>query len=154
MIHLKIALGTLYHHTKFQLNWSNTCNFMANFMFFPYQEAVFWDESKASQESDGPIVSWTKMISINSSIRFHDAQNNLNDILFTHVKFYRQWLLTFPISDAYQKSNLIYYIELFIKILYSQIFIVWQSNWNILKSKIKKKLLQTHYNDLFLHLSY
>jgi hypothetical protein len=32
-------------------------------------------------------------VPINSSIRFHDAQNNLNDILFTHVKFYRQWLL-------------------------------------------------------------
>jgi hypothetical protein len=66
---------------------------MANFMFFPYQEAIFWDEFRASQESDGPMVSWVKMVPINSSIRFHDAQNNLNDILFTHVKFYRQWLL-------------------------------------------------------------
>jgi hypothetical protein len=62
-------------------------------MFFPYQEAIFWDESRASQESDGPMVSWAKMVPINSSIRFHDAQDNLNDILFTHVKFYRQWLL-------------------------------------------------------------
>jgi hypothetical protein len=62
-------------------------------MFFQYQEAIFWDESRASQESDGPMVFWAKMVPINSSIRFHDAQNNLNDILFTHVKFDRQWLL-------------------------------------------------------------
>ncbi len=39
------------------------------------------------------MFSWAKMMPINSSIRFHDAQNNLNDILIAHVKFYRQWLL-------------------------------------------------------------
>jgi hypothetical protein len=33
-------------------------------MFFPYQEAIFWDESRASQESDGPMVSWAKMMPI------------------------------------------------------------------------------------------
>ncbi len=37
-------------------------------MFFLYQEAIFWDESRTSQESDGPMVSWAKMMPINGSI--------------------------------------------------------------------------------------
>ncbi len=57
----KIALDTLYQHTKFQLNWSNTCNFMANFMFFPYQEEIFWDESRASQ---GQMDLWFRQITL------------------------------------------------------------------------------------------
>jgi hypothetical protein len=54
------------------------------------------------------MVPWTKMMPIDSSIRFHGAQSNLNDILITHVKFYRQWLLIhihFGFSNWTSASN-------------------------------------------------
>ncbi len=114
----------LIHSTsiKFQLNRLNTCNFIANLIFFLYQEAFFWDESRASQESDGPMV-----------------QSNLNDILITHVKFYRQWLLNLIYEISLVMQRVPIYLKLkskhLIEIMSEKFMIEHQRNLMILREQ-------------------
>jgi hypothetical protein len=70
LMHLKNILDRLQQHTKFQVNWSNTCNFTrSTFMFFTQQETKFWDEPGAGQVSVGPMVPWTKMMLFNGRLK-------------------------------------------------------------------------------------
>jgi hypothetical protein len=72
-VHLKFVLNSLYQQTRFLLIWSTLWTFTSYFVFFMSQEAIFWDESRVGQERDGHIVSWAKMMYMDSSFIIHHS---------------------------------------------------------------------------------
>ncbi len=86
LVHLKIVLARLHQHPKFQLIWSTTRRFMHYFVFFYESGSYFWDASGVGQERDGHVVSWTKMMCMDSSFRMWSESADLDDTSITHEK--------------------------------------------------------------------
>ncbi len=59
---------------------------MHYFVFFYESGSYFWDASGVGQKKDGRVVSWTKMMCMDSSFRMWSESVDLDDTSITHEK--------------------------------------------------------------------